>query len=300
MKIFNLFRAKKQETKPPAPARPLPDFLVIGVQKGGTSWLWDQLRQHPKIWMPPFKELQFFNHEFIPSHRSWTTQHCDKAIARFMEKRKLLKNPARKHAWDTYLAKISKNPKPSLEWYHDCFSFPIKPWMIRGDISPAYCSIPDEGVAYVRELLPDAKIIMIVRDPHKRVISHLRMKISGSQRDTDTFTSAQWHGFIDDENLYQRAAYSEYIPRWDRYFGDRIMFLPFDLIRQDPAAFLQKVTDHLEIKPFTPRAAEKAVHVTKKHAIPLPIEKLLEERTASERAYLQSRFPAEFMELCKH
>jgi hypothetical protein len=299
MKFLDFFRTKKQ---PPAVnTTRLPDFLVIGVQKGGTSWLWDQLRQHPRIWMPPFKELQFFNHEFIPSHHKWTAKHCDRAIARLIEKKSEIQNDARKKTWDTYLEKISRDPKPSLQWYKDCFSYPLKPWILRGDISPAYCTIPEEGVAYVKELLfPKSKIIMIVRDPLHRITSHLRMKISGAKRDVSLFSSSQWHGFIDDENLYQRAVYSEYIPRWERHFGDRILFLPFDLIRQDPAAFLGKVTDHLGIKPFSPKAAEKAVHVTKKHPIPEPVLRLLEERTAAEKAWLQSHFPAEFLQYCKH
>ena len=37
------------------------DFLGIGVQKAGTSWLWKNLRQHPSIWMPPRKELHYFD-----------------------------------------------------------------------------------------------------------------------------------------------------------------------------------------------------------------------------------------------
>lgn len=43
-------------TWPGAAARlPLPDFLGIGAQKAGTSWLWENLRRHPGIWMPPRK-----------------------------------------------------------------------------------------------------------------------------------------------------------------------------------------------------------------------------------------------------
>ena len=181
MRFLDLFRAKKPEA--PAIVRPLPDFLVIGVQKGGTSWLFDQLRQHPKVWMPPFKELQFFNHEFIPSHRTWTTSHCDKALAKLARKKTKFVGKARKELWKEYIEKISRDPKPSLEWYKDCFSFPTKPGVTRGDISPAYCTIPEEGVAFAKDLLPDARIIMIVRNPHKRLISHVRMKISRSKCD---------------------------------------------------------------------------------------------------------------------
>jgi len=39
----------------------LPNFLIIGVEKGGTSWLWQNLRLHPDIFMPPVKEIHFFD-----------------------------------------------------------------------------------------------------------------------------------------------------------------------------------------------------------------------------------------------
>src|SRR2546423_4071056 len=38
-----------------------PDFLCIGAQKAGTSWLYHQLNSHPDFWMPPVKELRYFD-----------------------------------------------------------------------------------------------------------------------------------------------------------------------------------------------------------------------------------------------
>jgi hypothetical protein len=38
-----------------------PDFLCVGAQKGGTSWLYQQLESHPDFWMPPVKELHYFD-----------------------------------------------------------------------------------------------------------------------------------------------------------------------------------------------------------------------------------------------
>lgn len=38
----------------------LPDFLGIGAQKAGTTWLYRNLRNHPEIWMPR-KELHYFD-----------------------------------------------------------------------------------------------------------------------------------------------------------------------------------------------------------------------------------------------
>src|SRR5947209_20313956 len=38
-----------------------PDFLCVGAQKGGTSWLYRQLERHSDFWMPPVKELHYLN-----------------------------------------------------------------------------------------------------------------------------------------------------------------------------------------------------------------------------------------------
>ena len=40
-----------------------PDFLIIGSQKAGTSTLWHVLRQHPQLFLPEKKEVNFFFHE---------------------------------------------------------------------------------------------------------------------------------------------------------------------------------------------------------------------------------------------
>ena len=47
-----------------------PDFLGIGAQKAGTSWLHKNLRCHPQIYMPKTKELHYF--DWRP-HRSLNT-----------------------------------------------------------------------------------------------------------------------------------------------------------------------------------------------------------------------------------
>ncbi|MDH3256230.1 MAG: sulfotransferase domain-containing protein [Nitrospinota bacterium] len=39
----------------------LPDFLGIGIQKAGTSWLHQQLYRHPQVFVPDRKEIHFFN-----------------------------------------------------------------------------------------------------------------------------------------------------------------------------------------------------------------------------------------------
>jgi len=42
----------------------LPNFLIIGVQKGATTWLANCLGQHPDVFMVEIKEIHFFHRHF--------------------------------------------------------------------------------------------------------------------------------------------------------------------------------------------------------------------------------------------
>ena len=56
----------------------LPTFLIIGTMKGGTTSLYRYLRQHPEVFMPERKELNFFVDEYAgppidpPEERNWS------------------------------------------------------------------------------------------------------------------------------------------------------------------------------------------------------------------------------------
>ena len=43
---------------------PLPSFVGIGVQRAGTTWLFEQLRRQPDLYLPPEKELGFFDSHY--------------------------------------------------------------------------------------------------------------------------------------------------------------------------------------------------------------------------------------------
>jgi hypothetical protein len=60
---------------------PAPDFLVIGAQKGGTTWLRHHLRAHPAVFMPE-SEVHYFDkaHHFSKG-RDWYESHFRPAAA---------------------------------------------------------------------------------------------------------------------------------------------------------------------------------------------------------------------------
>ena len=54
----------------------MPDFLIIGAPKAGTSWLFSVLATHPEIFIPVEKELQYFN-------RNWRRAPIDDYLRHF-------------------------------------------------------------------------------------------------------------------------------------------------------------------------------------------------------------------------
>jgi hypothetical protein len=60
--------------KATARLRPLPDFLILGAQKAGTTALYAYLRWHPQITGPSFKEVSFFDWHYAHGER-WYRAH---------------------------------------------------------------------------------------------------------------------------------------------------------------------------------------------------------------------------------
>ena len=44
--------------------RSLPDFIIIGAQKGGTSSLFSYLKQHPELHLSVIKEIHFLDNHY--------------------------------------------------------------------------------------------------------------------------------------------------------------------------------------------------------------------------------------------
>src|SRR5437762_2155968 len=71
-----------------------PDFLCIGAQKAGTTWLYQQLESHPDFWMPPFKELHYLN-DLGRVERAATPRRRDERDVLFLERlQKLTAEPS--------------------------------------------------------------------------------------------------------------------------------------------------------------------------------------------------------------
>ncbi len=128
-------------------------FMIIGAQKAGSTSLFEYVRRHPQVHMPPEKELYFFNVD-----RSY------------------------QNGWDRYLAEMLKEApsgticgEATAEYmgttHHDVF--------IDGRNDATVTDGPGEEVipSRIRKFLPDLKLICVLRDPVERAHSHYQMAI---------------------------------------------------------------------------------------------------------------------------
>ena len=105
----------------------LPDFLVISPPKTGSTWLADNVRRHPGLFVPARKEVKYFS-----SFGDWL----------------------------------------GLEWYLDHFAEAGD--RLKGEASPSYALLPLDRIRLVRELMPQVKLVFLMRDPVDRAWSHVR------------------------------------------------------------------------------------------------------------------------------
>lgn len=117
-----------------APGR-MPNFLIIGAEKSGTSSLFDYLGQHPDVYTSPLKEPSFFAYEGIPAHTL------------------PFRMPVR----------------TDLESYQALFAGVTTERAI-GEASVHYLTSP-VAAERIRRRLPDVRLIAILRDPVERAYS---------------------------------------------------------------------------------------------------------------------------------
>lgn len=115
----------------------LPNFIVVGAEKAGTTWLHEALSQHTGIFLPQVKELHYFNR------------------------------------YDSNLNEIDNFTRRSREWYETFFAKAPQD-SLRGEITPLYLPDPD-APNRIFDVLPEVKIVISLRNPVARAYSHFKM-----------------------------------------------------------------------------------------------------------------------------
>ena len=138
----------------------LPNFFVVGAPKAGTTSLYRYLKQHPQIYMSPVKEPSYFASEV----------RVENLCESFKRHVRLQSAHLREYIDD------GRPPDPYawlvLNW-HDYKSLfdRVKDEKAIGEATVSYLwSATAAGNIHAR--IPEAKIVMILRDPAERAFSH--------------------------------------------------------------------------------------------------------------------------------
>lgn len=219
-----------------------PDFIGIGVQRSGSTWLDQQLRAHPDIAMPAgIKEVHYFTERFglIGPGRGFR----DRALKRWMnhERARLPK---------------SKQRVSTLRWIRrgvmddDRYQALLGlggPDKMVGEITPAYASLSYAGIEHMLAMRPDVKLIITLRHPIDRAWSGARKKLQKALKEGDLDDRKLRKECFSTGNLL-RTAYRDVLVRWSSMVPPEQLHLEFfDNITSEPTAVLERVAAFLEI-----------------------------------------------------
>jgi len=211
----------------------MPNFVILGAAKTGTTSIYRYIRQHPEIYMSPSKEPRFFAFE---------NETFD------------FKGPGD----DLEMAKTS------LEEYQQLFANVVHEKAI-GEATTMYLWSP-KAAQSIKNHLPDAKLIAIARDPVERAYSNYLHLVQAGREPLANFSDAiqqeprrikeHWWPFwyYKDQGFY----YIQLKRYFDLFDRSQIKVYLYEDLKTNPLALLQNIFQFLEVNDrFIPNLAEK-------------------------------------------
>ena len=222
-----------------------PDFLIIGGQKCGTTWLWNMLHQHPETDLPEKKEIHYFGG--IENYRKGIQWYYN-------------------HFRDVDPGKVTGEASTSYLFDRIPYWYNTSPQIEYDDSLPTIAEL-------VRHELPDVRIIAILRDPVRRAISgyhHImrRAAIRSGVRRSKITVFKSLRKIAQDApkaRLVEYGFYSQYLESWMKVFPrDRVKVFFFEeAVLKDPDRALVELYSFLKIDPtFRPANVKEAKNVS--------------------------------------
>ncbi len=237
-----------------------PSFLGIGANKAGTSWLYQQLKKHPEIWMPPIKELHFFDRS--PRYPSPNTLDKSSPITRIFGSNPWERSRVRSNLRTiTQLLSTRKFQEAawwckwtfgyySEQWYQSLFS-QGRSYLACGEITPAYSILESNDVVRINTLIPDVKLIFMVRNPIDQVWSSVRFDVNRGKLDLSLDSEEQIISYLKTRKRTPRGNYEQTLENYLKHFDSQQILVGFyDAIEHDASALLSGITALLNISPF--------------------------------------------------
>ncbi|MEM8501894.1 MAG: sulfotransferase [Cyanobacteria bacterium P01_D01_bin.1] len=186
----------------------LPNFLIFGVQKAGTTSIYSYLQQHPQVFMSPRKETEFLGRDQM--------QPTDNK---------------------TLLTPGGRKQIATIEDYQALFEGVTNEIAI-GEASPNYLFLHERAVPAIQKHVPKAKLIAILRNPVERAYSdylmHVR-EVVGNQKPL----AEQVKQSADSSFTLLKGRYFAGIKHFLKAFGpQQVKICLYEELRQDAAALM--------------------------------------------------------------
>ena len=234
-----------------------PHFLGIGAARAGTTWLSEQLNAHPDVWIPAIKELHYFTRS---ARYVGPSQLADGSILQRLFSREKAYRQYRKLARRAIASNIMRPSidklmwdanfllrRPCDRWYATLFAQGFG--RTTGEITPRYSMLADDDIEALRRLIPDLKLIFIMRDPVERAWSLVKYHEKRGGKPLTELPADDLRQRAFAEPIVQQSDYESILYRWRRVFpDDQLLELFFDEIREQPDALLRRIQRFLGVE----------------------------------------------------
>ena len=256
-----------------------PDFLIIGPQRTGTTWLADNLRLHPEAFVTQPKELFYFNLLNKPDH----FQYKSNDLSWYLE-----------HFNVSFPSKVRRICE-DLKKYRCPHSV-----RMRGEATASYAADTcEEIIDEILTINPKIKIILMVRNPIKRAWSHAKKDLlnksfmNENEKKIGEVPVEKIMAFMGSPYQLACGNFGAMIDLWQKKVRDNLFVGFFDDIHDNPREFLLRIFEFLSLH------AHEKYFSTKLNEIISPTDKSSNERELPDvyRDYLHNLFGYELENL---
>jgi hypothetical protein len=276
--------------RPLARKKIFPDFLIIGAQKSGTTWLHRNLQAHPQVWMPKEKELHYFDEKLgaNTSLRSklWGERAMDERWRRQVRRQmgRYSRFSISDIAWDLKYFLGSWND----DWYASLFTQGKGKTV--GETTPDYSVLGREQIAHVQEIMPEAKIIFLMRNPIERAWSQSLMDVR--ERNIEDVTDEEFQRHFESKRSRMFTDYLRTLENWGSFFPEKQIFVGFlEDIHFYPNRLLARAYRFLGVDPSADyRVIRRKIHSRDVQTMPTRLAVGLAKAYLKDAGALEERF----------
>jgi hypothetical protein len=222
----------------------LPNFLVIGAAKCGTTSIYHYLKQHRDVYMSPIKEPNHFSKDIHPEEFSPEYKIHEKA--KNLDVYKYVRGDMKEDQWGAYVQ--------SEEDYKLLFKFAGGKKRI-GEISNSYL-YSEVAAKNIKSTLPGVKLIAILRNPADRAYSHYLANIRDGRailpfrKELEADMAKPQKGWGKSHLYLELGMYSDQIKRYKALFTpDQLKILVFDDLKANTPKVVKDVFEFLDLDP---------------------------------------------------